>query len=224
MWWRNPPANPDRGVRGEGSTRAGSEAERRARRQVRRYCVRNGLDRLMTLSYAPEHLPESWQDCWADIEDFRRKLYAHLGGPVPLVATIERGSLHDRLHVHIAFGRYLDADAVAGLWGRGFVDLRRISVAGVGKRERCRTAAAYVAKYVTKGSELDANGREFNGRRYSTSHGFAATRRSQAVSSFLDGLELAHQWVGGSVVWSWSSSDDPDWLGPPVTCLHFGDP
>lgn len=189
---------------------------------MRRYCVSNRLDRLGTLTYAPEHLPESWVDCWEDIEDLRRKLYAELGERLPLVFTIERGD-GGRLHVHFAFGRYLPEDLVRRLWGRGFVSLRKLNVQGTGKRERCRRAAAYVSKYVTKSDNSEA-GRDFNGRRYSTSHGFGCVRRSTAVGSFAEGIALAHEWVGGAVVWSWSSADDPDWLGPPVTCMHFGDP
>lgn len=223
VWWRPPPVDRDRGQRGKGEVRAAVEADRRARRQVRRYCVRNGLDRLGTLTYAPEHLPESWGDVWADVERFRRGLYAEVGGPVPLVVTIERGEQSGRLHVHFAFGQYLDAGMVRRVWGKGLVDLRRIDVKGEGKRARCRRAAAYVAKYVTKGDSAE-DGRQFDGRRYSTTHGFGCVRRSTAVPSYEHGLRQAMDWCGGGIEWRWCSNEDPDWCGPPVTVLHFGDP
>lgn len=223
VWWRSRTTDRDRGQRGEGTERSSAEADRRARRQVRRYCVRNGLDRLGTLTYAPEHLPEQWQDVWADVERFRRGIYAEVGGPIPLVVTIERGEQSGRLHVHFAFGQFLDAGMVRRVWGKGFVDLRRLEAKGEGKRARCRRAAAYVAKYVTKGDSAEA-GRQFDGRRYSTTHGFGCVRRSESVESYAKGLRQAMDWCGGEVDWSWSSSEDPDWPGTPVTVLHFGDP
>ena len=129
------------------------ESARRARTKVRRYCVRNGCDRLGTLTYAPEHLPESWQDVWKDIERFRRRLSKALGVAPAMVATIERGEQNGRLHVHVALDRFIPEHVVQEAWGLGYVSLRKLKVAGKGRRERCRRAAAYISKYVTKGYE-----------------------------------------------------------------------
>lgn len=181
----------------------------------------NGLNRLLTLTFAPEHLPDDRAGVWECIEDFRRKLHDHLGERIPLVVTIERGKQNGRLHAHVAYGRYLDQEAVAGLWGRGFVDLRQIRVAGEGKRAGCRRAAAYVAKYVTKDDDAD---RGLNGRRYSVTKGFVPVRSSRAVESFRVGVEVAKTLCGGDLEWGWSSAEDPEWVGTPCHVYVFGDP
>lgn len=228
IWWRNPPSDVDRGVRGAGAPRAATEAARRARSKVRRYAVRNGCDRLVTLTYSDEYLPDTWQAVWDDIERFRRRLTKALGVAPAMVATIERGELNGRLHVHIALDRFVPESVLAEAWGRGFVSVRKIKVSGRGKRERCRRAAAYISKYVTKAYENgdgdgDGEGRAFNGRRYSVTKGYAPTQRSWAVSTRFEGLEVLRALCGGEVVWSWSSASAPEWRGPPIDVVHFGD-
>ena len=220
IYWRNPPENHQTGIRGQGTERATQEADRRARAQLRRYCVRNGLNRLGTLTYSNDHLPDDLSGVWADIERFRRRLHDELGELIPIVVTVEQGEISGRLHVHFAFGQYLDHSMVERAWSLGFVSLNKIKVEG-GKREKCRRAAAYVSKYVAKdqGTEL----RCFNGRRYSTTKGFQAVRRSFAVDSFQAGLDALQLEFGGLVVWFWSSEDFEDWNGPPVWSFRFGD-
>lgn len=181
----------------------------------------NGLDRLLSLTFNDDHLPDDRAGVWVCVEDFRRRMHDHYGERIPMVVTIERGKENNRLHVHIAYGRFLDANVIAALWGRGFVDLRKIKVSGEGKRAGCRRAAQYVAKYVTKD---DLDDRELNQRRYSVTVGFKPRRSSQRVESFLAGLDLAAVTCGGEVEFRWDSSEDPDWCGPPVHVVAYGDP
>lgn len=226
IWWRTPPpVEPNTGVRGSGGPRAAAEAERRARATLRRWCVRNEADRLATLTYAPEHLPEDRDGVWRDVERFRRRLRDQMGEAAPPVAAvIERGA-GGRLHVHLALGGYVAKSVLAEAWGYGFVDVRKLKIAGRGRRERCRRAAAYLAKYVSKssGSEADAE-RGFNRRRYSVTKGYSVVARSRVVESVGVALELAQALIGGSVCWSWCSSESEDWPGPPLIVAHFGDP
>lgn len=191
---------------------------------MRRFCVRNKCDRLGTLTYAPEHLPDDVDGVWRDVERFRKRLRKLLGQEVPMAAVIERGSKNGRLHVHLAIGSYVAKEAMAEAWGRGFVEVRKLKVAGHGGRERCRRAAAYISKYLAKEAGTAESDRGFNRRRYSVSKGFTLVPRSFAVQSRGEGLALAQELETGEVVWWWSSADDPDWCGPPVTVMHFGDP
>jgi len=221
VFWRNPPAVPDRGIRGAGGARAALEADRRARAEVRRYCTKNGLDRLLTLTYRPDDLPDDLGGVWKDIERFRRRLFA-ITGKIPLVCVVEQGEQSGRLHVHVAVGQYLDRAMVAEAWSRGFIDIRKIKAGGSGKRERCRRAAGYISKYVTKdgGTEL----REFNGHRYSTTNGFKNARRSFEVASLAEGTAQLLRIHGGEIEFMWSSAMAEDWMGPPVISFRFSDP
>lgn len=208
------------GERGAGSERAKTEAERRARTTLRRYCVANKLDRLVTLTYRPDTLPDDWSDCWKDIERFRRRLFKVLGESVALACVIERGSQSDRLHVHCAVGQYIQKSDLEQAWGLGFVDIRKVKVSGVGKRERGRRAAAYLSKYLGKGSA----DRDFNGKRYSVTRHFQARKVRTRVLGPTDGLEALLELLGGFVVSSWSSIGVEGWEGPPVYVFQMSDP
>lgn len=224
-------ALPKTGVRGSGSGRALVEGNRRARREVRRYCVHNQLTKLWTLTYATEHLPDDWEGVWKDLDRFRRRLYELLGKKVPVVLVVERGEDPDgtqRLHVHMAAESiYIDHAAMAAVWGRGHVHYRD-RLAGRskrhrGKRSQARAVASYLSSYLTKQDSTSA-GREFNGKRYSKTTGFGARKRKLFVPSPTAGLNVARSLCGGSVEWEFHSDDDPDWLGMPVHCYRFGDP
>jgi len=221
--FHSPARNLPSGIRGEGSEHSDREADARARRNVRRYCVVNGLDRLVTLTYAPEHLPEDWDGVWADIDSLRRNLRSFLKGrSIPILATIERGEKGGRLHVHLAIGQYIPAPDLERCWGKGFIDIRKVRVMGEGKRARCRAAAHYVSKYVTK-ADSHKDGRSFNGRRYSTTKGFQYVTRSTLVGSFDDAWHFLLGEALGPVEWTWWSGDDEEWRGPPVLAVRFGD-
>lgn len=226
VYWRRPGGVKEtpggRTERGSGGERAKVEADRRARIKVRRYCVRNGLDILITLTFDNEHLPTSRAGAWPPIETFRRRLVGLVGETFPMLAVIERGAKNGRLHVHLAVGRFIPREQIEAAWGCGFIDVRKIRVAGEGKRSRCRMAAHYLAKYVAKDDQDD---REFNDKRYSVAKGFGVVSRSQRVGDKFAGLALLDAWCGGAgVVFMWDSSVDPDWLGPPCVAVHFGDP
>ncbi len=231
VYWRPPSPCSPTGVRGEGSQRATVEGNRRARRRMRRFCVHNKLNVLWTLTFDDEHLPDDWDGVWVEIERFRRWLYKHLGKKVPAVFVIERGEDEDgtkRLHVHMALGLSVDKRALEAGWGCGWVKYsKRVAQGGTkrvrGRREQARTVAAYLSAYLTK-QDSTAAGREFDGKRYSVTKGFAARARSFVVPSPSAGFNVARSLCGGVVDWEFHSDDDPEWLGVPVHCYRFGDP
>jgi hypothetical protein len=229
--WRPPSSCSPSGVRGEGSERATVEGNRRARRNVRRYCVHNSLNVLWTLTFDDQHLPDDWDGVWVEVERFRRWLYGHLGKKVPAVFVIERGEDAEgtkRLHVHMALGVFVDHRALEAGWGCGWVQFsKRVAQGGTkrvrGKRAQARTVAAYISAYLTKQDSTSA-GREFDGKRYSVTKGFAARARSFVCPSPTAGYNVARSLCGGAVEWEFHSDDDAEWLGMPVHCYRFGDP
>lgn len=170
-------------------------------------------------------MPDSRQGVWEHTERFRRELARLMGRRVPIIMCIERGSQRGRLHVQFAAGEYIPHQLLRRAWKVGHVSIERKFPPAwkhLGKRERCRRAAGYVAKYI--GKEMDTDERQFNGRRYSTTVGFAGTRRSFAIGSVGAGVQAAHELCGGPLVEVWSSDTIEDWCGPPVVVVRFGDP
>jgi hypothetical protein len=217
----------------ERAERNEARALSRARTEVRRYCVRNRLDRMWTLTFrcwecdaapcacglaASPSLDEAWR-AW---DAFVRRLRRALGRNVPLLAVVERGSKGTRrLHVHVAVGFYVKGEELERVWGHGHVKPRRSRVAAAGKRERARRAAGYLSKYLSK--ELGQERAE-NGNRYRRAQGFAArvVRRRRLTAE--DARWFAARLCGGNVVDVWRSEGDGEWRGPPVVVVRFGDP
>jgi hypothetical protein len=230
--WRAPGGSTYRGKRGEAADpeRAEREAARRARATLRRWCVANQCDRLGTLTFAPEYLPADRAGVWRVVARFRRRM-AEVDPDLVMAVTIEGdpgveqgGEDGKRLHVHIAFNRYVRQDVVERAWGVGFVDLRKIRTAGEGKRARARRAAGYLAKYVGKEFGAGAGGRGLNGRRHSVTKGHAVRWVQRRLSELPEVLQWVHDRCGGPVSGAWSSASAEGWRGPPIWVWEFGDP
>lgn len=216
-------ANPDR---------ARAEAERRARTAIIRFCVQNQCDRLFTFTYAPDHLPSTRAEVWEHVAQVRRFLRDRFPDLV-CVATIE-GTVDPtdgcaRVHVHVASNRFVPKPLLEAAWRwRGHVDPRRLHVRtdgfdfGNGKRARARRAGAYIGKYVSK--SFGESDRSFNGRRYSCTKGATLRVVRARFLTHSEALAWASSLVGGPIVGFWSSSDAPDWCGPPCWSYDFGDP
>ena len=231
--WRSGRAPEGRsGLRGGAADPQASEVEsvRRARSQLRRYCVGNRLKFLWTLTYADEHLPDHYDGVWECIASFRRGLYARLGKRIPLAFVIERGSENDRLHVHFLAGQYLEHAMVQSVWGRGWAQYEPPpKIKGLGRRARLRMAAAYLTKYVAKdwepGTGADAAGerpgRRFNRKRYSITTGFRPVRSDSIHRTLAEAMRYAAFVCGGEVEDVWSSDSLEDWRGPPTFAVRF---
>ena len=212
--------------------RAAQEAARRAGAVVRRYVVSHGCTRQVTLTFNDYHLPEDLAGGWAAVEDFRRKLGKRLG---PMLVVPEWGEKNGRLHFHCLVPRYLPQREYEEAWGRGWVDIRKIksnrSRGPRGARSDARVAAFYAAKYLSKAFAEGQSGREFNGKRYSTTKGTKVEPgqrcrfRSQAEALTWAVYEQAGGF--GNISSWWSSNDQADWDGPPVVLMmwdHEADP
>ena len=192
-------------------------AARRARTQVRRYCVANRLRRLITLTYRPPFCT-SHDQVVKDVGLFIRHLRKSLGieGRFAYVWVPELHKDGQRYHVHVVVDRFIPKRMVEEAWGHGFVDVREIRNQGKAgnKGEAMRRVAGYVAKYVGKSyDDQGAGGRH----RYEVGQGcqpisleLTAPRtdvfRGLAALSF-GGLAPSATWSSGSQEW---------WTGPPV--------
>lgn len=150
--------------------RAETEAARRARTKMRRYCAANGLNRLGTLTYADRcDDPRRLRD---DVAGFFRGLRSGLGGDsLPYLWVDQPHPGGHGLHVHFAVGRYVKRSLIEQAWGRGFVHIKLLGnlPVGSGTLEESRLAARYLAKYVSK--SLGEN-RAVGLHRYEVAQGF----------------------------------------------------
>lgn len=198
--------------------RSVAEAMRRARSAVRRYCAANGLDRLGTLTYGGAGCHDEVQ-LRGDVAGFFRALRRRLSvGSFPYLWTAEWHPGGHGLHVHFAVGRYVDKPLIAGAWGRGFVEIRRLNVElqYASALARARIAAAYLGKYVSKA--LDRSG---GLHRYEVAEGFQPRR----LRFFADTMEVALQFcveLRGGAIPQFSLSDEWEgWEGPPTVWMQW---
>ncbi len=150
--------------------RARSEAARRARSQVRRYCAANRLSRLGTLTYGPPRCTDPGL-LRQDVATFFRALRAGLGGralPYLWVPELHQDGVH--FHVHFAVARFIKRHAIEAAWGRGWVNIKLLSDLPVGSTSwhEARRAAGYLSKYVTKAFDAHVPGLH----RYEVAQGF----------------------------------------------------
>jgi len=207
------------------------EAARRRRTKLRRWCVAHKVDRLLTFTYAPEHLPASLDDGWKDIERLRRGMSdAGLGA---MAVVPENGDKSGRFHFHGTYSGFIDLELLGRLWGKGFVHVRRMrSVRGETARGRSRRVAAYVAGYLapegatpdrteSDGGAPGARAGGFGRRAYSVPKGSVPVRTVARCKGIAAAWRHAESSVGqgGRVFRAWCSDDCEDWRGPPTLLL-----
>jgi hypothetical protein len=195
--------------------RARSEAARRARAKVRRYCAGNLLNRFGTLTYAGRgcHDPAQLR---TDLADFFRALRTALGGQsLPYVWVPEWHKTDHGLHAHFALNRFVGWRLIRATWGHGNISIKLLSdlPAGSSKREEARRAAGYLSKYVSK--TFDAP-HLFGRHRYDVAQGFQPTVRRLTGRSADDVLDQACAVMDSEPIRSWSSAQVEDWDRPPA--------
>ncbi len=138
---------------GGGATENALRSQRRARVMVRRYCVANGIDRLVTLTFAPPFCTDA-KEFRGHVSRFIRRMRCYKGKSFPYVWVPELHGDGVRLHVHLVIGFYVPQKVLVGLWGHGIVDVRLFRARGPeGPRSKARRVAHYVSKYVGKAFE-----------------------------------------------------------------------
>jgi hypothetical protein len=190
--------------------RAASEAIRRARGAIRRYCAANVLNRLGTLTYAGDgcHDPRVFR---TDLAGFFRRLKADLGTALPYLWVPEWHPGGHGLHAHFAVGRFVPYRGIRAAWGRGIIHIKLLGdlPVGSGAIGEARRAAGYLSKYV--GKDL---GPEYGLHRYDVAQGFQPKLRRLRGPSLGDVLDQATAIMGRAPVEIWDSADMPDWDRP----------
>ena len=209
--WRGGPLEPD-------EDRSASEAIRRARGHIRRYCTANRLNRFWTLTYAGEgnHDPRVFR---SDIAAFFRRLKADLGRPFPYLWVPEWHKTGHGLHAHFVVGQYIAKRRIDAAWkdqGFSFGKLIGDLAVGSGSIDEARVAARYLAKYV--GKDLGpVSGRH----RYDVAQGYQPLVRMLRGASFHEVLSQAEAIMGRSAVEVWDSADDPAWTRPHAVWVRW---
>ena len=200
--------------------RSASEAARRARGQLRRYCTANRLNRFGTLTYEGEgvHDPRLLR---VHVGEFFRSLRASLGGKAfPYVWVPEWHHTDHGLHVHFAVGRYIARRHLLQAWGRGHVHIKLIGdlPVGSGVHAEARRAAGYLSKYVGKGfDEVTEPGLH----RYEGAQGFQPERTRLWGRMLDDVVAQAVDVMGSAPGYVWQSQVADGWMGPPAVWLSW---
>lgn len=195
--------------------RSATEAARRARAQVRRYCTAWRLNRLGTCTYRGDgnHDPVALRH---DVAAFIRALRDALGGKsLPYLWVPEWHPGGHGLHLHFAVGRYIKRSLIEQSWPHGFVHIRLLSDLSTGFTavEEARRTASYLAKYV---------GKQFDDRRVPGLHRYEVAQGFQPAKEVLRGptieqvLHLASDRLGSPPCRVWSSAEAPGWTRPPA--------
>lgn len=203
--------------------RASSEASRRARTRLRRYCAANRLNRLGTLTYrgTGNHDPVAVR---LHLAGFFRDLRARLGGEPFAYAWVPEWHKTDHgLHAHFAVGRLLKRGLIEASWPHGFVSIKLLSNLPVGSTSlsEARIAGGYLAKYVAK-SFADPVARSLGSHRYDVAEGFQPEQLRFYGRSRTDVLGLASAHLGHDPRTVWDSSEALDWQGPPTVWAQWG--
>jgi hypothetical protein len=204
------------------SARAAQEADRRARREIHRYCVANRLQYMWTLTFAASEWDvDTARQAVAVLVDGLRR---HLGVTFPYLyvfelhpGTEENPDGHG-LHVHMAIPKFVRHEVMTELWGHGHVWVTGPKRRGLAAAVAARSTARYLAKYV--GKALEEN-HSFGRHRYEKAQGFAPERQRVRRWNLADGIRFVIERFGRQPEHVWSSEEDPAWLGPPCCKMWF---
>lgn len=191
--------------------RSQTEAARRARGHVRRYCAANRLNRLGTLTYAVGcHDPAQLR---RDVGGFFRRLRASVGVAFPYLWVPEWHPEGHGLHVHFTVGRFVHYLAIRAAWEHGWIHIKVLGnlPVGSGTLGEARLAAWYVSKYLAKdlGSAAAAGL-----HRYEVAEGFQPAVRRLTGASLDDVLDQAAAIMGAEPANVWDSATEAEWDGP----------
>jgi hypothetical protein len=199
-WWE-PEPDPER---------CASEAARRARGQLRRYCAANRLNRLGTLTYASPYCrdPQAVRD---HVGSFFRLLRRGTGR-MPYLWVPELHADGERYHVHFAVDRFVHYRLIRQAWGHGYVHIKLLGdlPVGSGTLGEARLAARYLAKYVGKALSDGPAGLH----RYEVAQGFQPRSVRVVGASLGEVLAQATAIMGGEPELVWDSSTNRTWAGP----------
>jgi hypothetical protein len=194
--------------------RAQSEAGRRAKGKLRRYCAANRTNRLWTLTYAGAGCFDHGE-LRSDVAVFFKGLRRELGRPFPYAWAAEWHPGGHGLHVHFAVARYVRHGLIKRVWGRGRVHVKLFTdlAVGSGALEEARVAGGYLAKYVGKAFGDD----RIPGRhRYEVGQGFQPEKVVLRAASPEAVIALASERMGSEPSRRWSSNDVEGWRASPA--------
>ena len=203
--------------------RSATEAGRRARAKVRRYCAANRLNKLGTLTYAGAGCFD-YDQLGADLADFFRNLRAELGGkPLPYVWVPEWHPGGHGLHVHFGVAKFVPRKAMTAAWQHGFFKVKQIGdlPVGSGTLSEARRNAAYLSKYVAKTFTRSAS-RPSGSHRYDLAQGFAPTVVSLTGHSPDEVIDQASVYFDSAPTRRWDSIQNEDWVAPPAVWAQWG--
>jgi len=190
--------------------RSASEAARRARGQVRRYCAANRLNRLGTLTYGPPFCRDA-EVVREHVGAFFRRLRGKAGRRRAYLWVPELHADGERYHVHFAVGVYVPRRWIVEAWPHGLVHIKLLGdlPIGSGTLGEARLAARYLGKYVGKALDRGPAGLH----RYEVAQGFQPRAVRLVGSTLEDVLGQASALMGYEPERVWDSAAEGALLG-----------
>jgi hypothetical protein len=188
-------------------------ANLRARAKFRRYCVKNRLSKMWTLTYAAvtpkaqvKRDVNAFMQRWRDMQK---------KGEFPYAYVFELHEDGVRWHVHLAVPvGYTDKHRLQALWGLGLVHFKEspwVSTRGIGGRERSRRLAHYLAKYLDKSfGDVHVPGEH----RYEVAQGFGVKQVRRLFWMFDSAVAWLMTQERGQWELVWESAEIERWDGP----------
>jgi len=158
--------------------------------------TRHAENSFVTLTYAPEHLPESGSLVPKDLQDFLKRLRFNLSpDKIRYYAVGEYGDETFRPHYHLAlFGCGSSrADTITASWGLGIVDVGSLTL------QSAQYIAGYVTKKMTSADDPRLDGRYPEFARMSLRPGIGAEAMADVAESFWDPLGQEYIYRTGDV-------------------------
>jgi len=196
------------------------ESARRAKRQIRRYCAHNGLNRLVTLTFEGEGCHDQYQ-LRLLLGEFFKKLHKKIGRDFAYCWVPECHPQGHGLHAHVAVGRFIKRSLLEAAWPHGFVHIKLIGDLPHGSQtlHQARATAGYLSKYVAK---QFADDRHIDGmHRYDVAQGFRPKPTKLFAPKLSEVLGVAVERMGAPFDYIWHSNKDPTWDRPAAVYLSW---
>jgi hypothetical protein len=193
-------------------------ANKRARVALRRYCVKNRLQKMLTLTYADSVVDHRQVKDDVNALFVRwRSLKGDRAFPYAYVLELHPGG--HGLHVHIAVPlHFIEKRWLEETWGHGFVNYRDPKfLRDRDKRECARRLSGYLAKYVAK--DLGTS-HEKHSHRYEVAQGFGVEIDRSSFRTLSEAIHWLSNYPGERFVQVWDSNEEVDWEGPPVKAFR----
>jgi hypothetical protein len=196
-------------------------ALRRAKKEVRKFCVRWGLNMMWTFTFKTAQWDKKQVKAYMN-EFLIRWRVLNGGKPFPYLYAIELHPEGHGYHIHVAVpGRmFTDFFRLRRVWGHGRIGFDKNKRHSGESRNDARRLATYLSKYLGKDLSEDHIKGE---HRYEPAENFGVDTTRRWFPTFREADEYLRTRVSGeNFVQVWSDYELEYWAGPPTWLYRSG--